>query len=1701
MSDRLQVNLQRTYNEVLEIREEYDQLLSQHRIPWSTEISIEMGSLLQIMKQSHQFLLDSLDKWEDISKKIKDPDQRKAEYELLDTWRDNDEHRKLMTDLTKILLKGEKYLQMEVDDTDISIRSDSTQTTRKIEFTATVPLLNLPKFNGDYLKWSPFWQRFQHAVHSKPYPKIEKLISLLGYLEGKALDEVEGFTVAEENYDTIVETLHNRFGKKSLIILELQAKLRGIQPAKSDPESFRNTVNTICNMCRQLQNLGVDVNNYAVKMDIIEKLPFQEKRELKWLLISDSERTTIEKLMEKMKEMALKAELIPEKKQYFEPKNSNYVRPACPNSNDSDLFNKTVTVNKFKCSLCDDSHLSSKCPKFVLPEEKLKQLRSRNYCTHCSSKNHDAKSCRSKIVCRICDGNHYQFLCTSKHASNLNRSTAFISVEKKQGMLLTKEIMIVNPVTKETTEAVAIFDSGSQKSYISNALMKQLKLQIIQEEELHVVGFAAKASKYNSALVNFQIKTSIGDYKEIFANSTKKIATTVPVVYADKFESNDIKIVNKTPDILIGMDYFLQFITSFEKADDDIYIVNSIVGKMICKNVLKTETTTVTSLAIDEPQNIIEDENDLQKFWRLEDLGIKDSVEDEEQILEKFKQNVKFEDRRYYVSWPEKEDHDELPTNAGLALGRLKSTFRRYSHIPEFLNDCGKIIAEQEARGTVEVAPKIPDGKLVHYLSSHAVITPEKTTTKVRMVFDASAKISKYAPSLNDCLIRGPLNMPDLGGILLRIRRGKYMLVGDIEKAFHQIYLNKKDRDAVRFFWAKDPSKPITNDNLIVYRFIGVPFGVISSPFILWIIILLHLKKLNIEELRNIAENFYVDNLFLLVDDIMKGIKQFETIRNHFLQASMNIREWLSNDSQINQAFPENIRQKDSTTKILGLKWNSEADTLQVELKNTCDTTLWTKRKVLKFIASTFDPLGFLSPVTVKGRCFMQKLFKEKLTWDEPLNENLSYQWKLILKDWNGTIKVPRKYTENSFPDNDQVEIHAFADASQQAYCTCIYLRIKTSNGYETPLIFAKTRLQPVNKVLTIPKLEIMGIWLAGKIITYVSKQMKLEGCKRYIWTDSQISFYWFQKSPKNVFVTNRLKEVLKSEATCRFVPGHLNPADLGTRGISFEDLKNSKTWWNGPAFLKQKCSEWPKSPAAENDLNQTIIALAASAETVTLQNIIINREFEIDTNLSFFELKQFVAGKLHQKQIKDIIATDLKDAEKHLIRQEQQILVKPKDIKEFKLMKDQEDLYRMNCRFDHAEMINPNPIFLPKTSTLTRIIIQHVHEVLHHAGIPHTLSKIREAFWIPSGRSMVKQAIGKCKSCKYWKGKSFALPQMPSLPSSRVNVSKPFQNAGIDYCGPFKIKGNKEKVWICLFTCFTTRLVHVEPVTSMNSEDFLSAFRRFVARRGSPSYVLSDNAKQFKTAASALDEIWINCIKDENTVRYCNENAIIWDYITERAPWKGGLYERMVGLIKNALKQTIGRCFINFVEFWTFLCEVESTVNSRPLTYVHAKESFVIRPIDFVSPGIQINLPTVTVDNENDDPLFLPTTSGGGERLLEQYKRTTHHLNKFWNLWNKDYLNFLRERNINEHRNGRGAIKRQPRIDEIVLVYEPDIARGLWKTAKVIELIHSKDNEVRAVKIEYKDGFTTRRAINHLYPIEEEMKDLESDTDPDQSI
>ena len=173
----------------------------------------------------------------------------------------------------------------------------------------------------------------------------------------------------------------------------------------------------------------------------------------------------------------------------------------------------------------------------------------------------------------------------------------------------------------------------------------------------------------------------------------------------------------------------------------------------------------------------------------------------DDKALRKFSETVQFEEGRYHVSWPWKEERPMLPSNYNLALGRLRSLVNRLMKHPDHLRKYNAVLQDQFEKGIIEVVPEQDSGEtLKHYIPHHEVVTPEKTTTKLRIVFDASAKTRKANRSLNECLHRGPVILEDLCGVLMRFRLNKVALIADVEKAFLQIGLQPDGRDVARFF-------------------------------------------------------------------------------------------------------------------------------------------------------------------------------------------------------------------------------------------------------------------------------------------------------------------------------------------------------------------------------------------------------------------------------------------------------------------------------------------------------------------------------------------------------------------------------------------------------------------------------------------------------------------------------------------------------------------------------------------------------------------------------------------------------------------------------------------------------------------------------------------------------------------------------------
>lgn len=262
-------------------------------------------------------------------------------------------------------------------------------------------------------------------------------------------------------------------------------------------------------------------------------------------------------------------------------------------------------------------------------------------------------------------------------------------------------------------------------------------------------------------------------------------------------------------------------------------------------------------------------------------------------------------------------------------------------------------------------------------LPHQAVIRPDSITTKLRVVFDASAKTT-LGTSLNDKLIPGPNLQKDLVDIILRFRTHAYVLSADVAGMYRQIIINKRDRALQRILWRKDP-----HESVKLYELNTVTYGTNCAPYLA--IRCLRELAANSRDLpqaaKAINEDCYMDDVLTGANTIEEAVELQKQLSEILLRGQFHLRKWRANDSRLLQHLTERgstnellILDKEGALKTLGLLWNAAEDCLQyhIDIKETGTAT---KRIVLSKIAQVFDPLGLIAPLLINGKFIMQRLW------------------------------------------------------------------------------------------------------------------------------------------------------------------------------------------------------------------------------------------------------------------------------------------------------------------------------------------------------------------------------------------------------------------------------------------------------------------------------------------------------------------------------------------------------------------------------------------------------------------------------------------------------------------------------------------------------------------------------------------------------
>ena len=1057
-----------------------------------------------------------------------------------------------------------------------------------------------------------------------------------------------------------------------------------------------------------------------------------------------------------------------------------------------------------------------------------------------------------------------------------------------------------------------------------------------------------------------------------------------------------------------------------------------------------------------------------------------------------------------------------------MATRRLLSVERGLKNNPEKAEAYKTTIASYVEKGYArKLTPEEAKNEKTDrwYLPHHAVKNPNKPR-KFRVVFDAAAQA--HGTSLNKKLLTGPDLLNSLIGVLLRFREQPVGLVADIQEMYHQVRIIRQDRPAQSFLWrdldaTREPE---------VYEMQVAIFGAKSSPasanFVLRRTIADHAEDVGLktETASTLHNNFYMDDFLRSERTPEEAITVRKQTTELLSRGGFRLVKWISNSRDVLEGIP---REEQAHPELdfygahlpaegaLGVVWDAERDSLGFRFRDT--ETPATKRGMLKKTASVFDPLGIAAPFLITAKILMQKLWMLQLDWDEELEGEERLQWERWLHE---LPKLREVHIDRCIvPSSERAEekqIHVFCDASNEAFGAVAYLRVTSADGTHcSSFLMSKTRVAPL-KQLSIVRLELQAAVLAVRLVDALLKEVtSLAQTAVTYWSDSKVVLGYISNESRrfSTFVANRVAEIhdMSKKEHWRHCPGAINPADKCTRGLSATELSTDLTWLTGPAFLKSDGDQWPtQSPVCDPSPTDPEV----KAEVDTYLTAVSNPGSGLPDAAKFSSwtrYKRAVAwmlrflnncrvktqrgDSLSSRQTGPLQASELQAAEEAVVRTEQRSAFSDEinalqrglqvqgqrgksDIISLSPFLDERGIMRVGGRLKNAPIKTAarHPVLLPTASEVTRLIVDEQHRQLLHAGVEHTHNELRQTFWIPRGRAQVKKVLHRCAFCRNRSARP-RQPKMADLPPERFDSSHAFSTVGLDFFGPILVRKFRrtEKRFGLLFTCLATRAIHLEVTQSMDTDSFVMALRRFIARRGRPNKICSDNGTNIKGGERELREALASLnqqrITDELTQRH-----ITWRWNPPAAAHFGGSWERLVGLVKRALSVVLGGDHISTDEILsTVLCEVENMVNSRPITHVPAEyddegEISALTPNHFLL--ARGNAALAPGDFQHD------MTS------RKRWRRTQALADHLWNRWRKEYLHSL------IHRRKWQTDIRNLQVGDVVLLSETGTPRGLWPLARITEVLPGPDGRVRTVRLKTTAGATFTRPVNKVALLEE---------------
>ncbi|XP_074033910.1 uncharacterized protein [Leptinotarsa decemlineata] len=1594
-----------------------------------------------------------------------------------------------------------------------------------------LPKIELPEFSGEIRQWETFHSLFKSMIHDNAsLTDLDKIHFLVGSLRGPASGICAGFSITGDNYNILYKALTEKYENKRMLADSYLQQIFDFKPLQS--ESARNLdvfLERFDVAVSALKKLNLpDLADFMLLYQALAKLDHNSVR----VFEMKQESSKIPTYEDLIKFIQNQAKILRRDKTTSVSNNNNKpiktIKTFVVNQRKKEgmtcvFCQKTGhylgRCDKFKSLSPGQRYEAVRdngwCYNCLSNKHTVKNCPNERLCVECSKKHHILLHLGKPNSVSGSNGEAASGSNIERRETVINDTSTvdvhlcsepnavYLKDDSNYTTLLASMVVFVETSLIAGATARFILDSGSEANLLTIGCCKRLGLKISKNYS-SVYGLGGSIQKVKGST----IFTVVSRY-----NPQKKY--TVRALVLDK-------ITNKLPKFKVDISAFptLQKVELADNNFDKPAEIDGILGVEMFANILEEGRITGVSGSpvavkttlgyvvmgqfpiVRRNQSVffsVQEENSIdqliRKFWDLEEIPKGFAMNPEDIECENIYTSTFSRDSsgRFTVALPFKfPPEGSLGNSRNNAQVRLLSLEKRLERDSKLRIEYNKVMQDFIDQGHMKLVDIDPNEASSYYIGHHPVIKPSSISTPVRIVLDASAPTDNNV-SLNDILYRGGKLQADLVTLLLNFRLFKVALTADVRQLYRQINVIENHWRYQRLLWRFSPDRPIDT-----YEIKVVAFGIKSSPFLA----LRTIKQLIEDEgekfplaAKFVSRDIYMDDFCTSINSEKEAAQLYKESVDLFQAGCFDLTKWATNSKALLNDIPIEKRLAgnvffSSDTQVLGIQWHTETDVFSFKVHKPDQKC--TKRTMLSTVAKCYDPIGLLAPFILYLKILIKNLWTLKLEWDEMPPENILEIWEKIRSEWGELekFKVPRHI---GAIERNPVMVLAFADASLNAYGAVVYLRsVLSNNDVEVQLVCAKSKVSSAKR-LTVPRLELLAALLLSNLVKYVLETYKerILITKTLAFSDSSTVLSWLKSSQsRDVFVANRIVRIQENipEVSWYHIEGIQNPADCLSRGLLPEQLVRHPQWLHGPTWIKLPPNEWPCFREEAKNFGKKDIIVLNNNTDLDFHHPLLDL---LERYSSWHKILRIIVWVLRFLKIipnkKIISSKDLHIAELVLIKLVQ---IKHFDF-EIQMLKSnrsgssrliklhpflQDGLLRVGGRLANSNLnfCQKHPLILPAKDILTEKLIDFHHKINLHTGAHLLEAILRQNYWILGGRNLIRSRIHKCNHCFRLKPKNVE-PLMADLPAARVREARAFLHTGVDYFGPLKItlgrkrKASVHKAYVSLFICMGVKAIHLELVSSLSTDHFLQAFKRFIARRGPVRVIYSDCGTNFVGAKSILKELnehinsqdFVNSFETELGI-----NGVEWKFNTPFSPHQGGLWESNVKAVKNHIYRVIGNQLLTFEELSTVLTQIEALLNSRPLCRLSADPMApeALTPAHFLTLVPLRGLPS-------EDVTAVPINR------LNRFQLIDKMVQDFWKRWRTEYLTSLQMRSK--------WTKDIPNITVgSVVILKTDNAPPLhWPLAVVSDIHPGKDGRVRNVTLKTSKG-TFKRPVVKICPL-----------------